>query len=110
MKGQTRAVIPLLTAAAFEAQVKDCARFGHMVLILDHVKIDRVGRRFTRPMILRTLRKGQVVGNPTWDAEYCNWVGKMRRIGTGVDMTVVCALKNGVLTVTVVTVYGRPER
>ncbi len=110
MQGQARAVIPLFTEQTFEAQVKDCARFGHMVHILDHVTSDRASRRITRPMILRTLRKGQISGKPKWDAAHGTWVGKMRRIGTGVDMTVVCALKEGVLTITVVTVYGRPEK
>lgn len=110
MKGKTPAVIPLMTAQTFEAQVKDCARFSHMVHILDHVTADRANRRITRLMILRTLRKGQIVGSPKWDAPHGTWVGKMRRIGTGVDMTVVCALKEGVLTITVVTVYGRPEK
>lgn len=106
-------VIPLhklLSPAAYEAEVRDRARFSHMVHILDHATIDRENRRITRPMILRTLRKGQVVGKPKWDAPHGTWVGKMRRIGTGVDMTVVCALKEGVLTITVVTVYGRPEK
>lgn len=110
MKGKTRAVIPLLTAQAFEAQVKDYARFGHMVHILDHVTTDRTNRRITRPMILKTLRKGQIDGIPKWDAAHGTWLGKMRRIGTGMDMTVVCALKKGVLTITVVTAYGRPEK
>jgi hypothetical protein len=59
---------------------------------------------------MRTLRKGQIVGQPSWDAKHASWIGKMKRIGTGVDMTVVCALQEGILTITVVTVYGTPEK
>jgi len=61
--------IPLMMPQAFEAQVRDHARFGHMVRILDHVTEDRADRRITRPMILRTLRQGQVAEKPRWDAD-----------------------------------------
>ena len=99
-----------MTPEEFERRVKDYAQFGHMVRITDHVRLDRSDRRITRPMILRTLRKGQVDGRPEWDSDHDNWIGKMRRIGTGVDMTAVCAIQEGVLVVTVVTVYGQPDR
>lgn len=101
-------VVPLISAQEFERRVKDYARFGHMVRIIDHVTKDRSDRRITRPMIMRTLRKGQIFGTPEYDREHNTWVGKMRRIGTGIDMTAVCAIQDGVLIVTVVTVYGKP--
>jgi len=33
----------------------------------------------------------------------------MKRIGTRIEMTAVCAISDGALTIIVVTVYGRPK-
>lgn len=99
-----------MNAVEFEACVRDYSRFSHMVRIIDHFTEDRKDRRITRPMIMRTLRKGTATGNPKWDAEHQNWVGKMFYIGSGMKVTAVCAIKDGVLIVTVVTAYGRPSK
>jgi len=107
MRSAAKQVIQFMSAQTFEAKVKDCARFDHMVRITDHVFRDRADRRITRRMILRTLKKGSAIGKPEWDAEHSNWVGKIQYLGSGMDTTAVCAIQDGVLVVTVVTVYGR---
>ena len=109
MKEAANDPIPLLSAQEFEARVKDYARFSHMVFIGDHVFIDNKDRRITRRMIIRALRKGTITGIPKWDASYSNWTGKMHYLGTGTNMTVVCAIQDGVLSVSVVTAYGKPK-
>ncbi|WP_366866767.1 DUF4258 domain-containing protein [uncultured Roseobacter sp.] len=101
--------ILLMNQAEFEKCIKDYARFDHMVFVTDHVTQDRADRRITRRMILRTLRKGTVTGRPKWDTDHQNWVGKIQYLGSGMDVTAVCAIREGELVVTVVTVYGRPR-
>lgn len=96
-----------MTAAQFEASVRDYARFSSMVFIGDHVFVDNADRRLTRRNIIRALTKGTVRGAPTWDAGYQTWVGKMHYLGTGMGLEVVCAIKENVLTVTVVTAYPK---
>lgn len=78
-----------------------------MVFIGDHVFVDNADRRLTRRSIIRALMKGTVRGNPTWDSEHQNWVGKMHYLGTGMGLEVVCAIQDNVLTVTVVTAYPK---
>ncbi len=109
MERPVRKVIRLLTPHEFEKRVRDYSRFDHMVRITNHVFDDQADRRITRRMILRALKKGTIKGNPEWDADHTNWIGKMQYLGSGMDITVVCAIQDGVLIVTVVTVYGRPS-
>jgi hypothetical protein len=102
-------IVGLMNADAFMREVRDRARFSHAVLITDHVLLDRADRNITRMMIIRALRKGTLRKPPAWSAAHGNWTGSVQYIGTGIDLTVVCALKEGVLTVTVVTAYGTPR-
>lgn len=102
-------ITELLTTAEFERRVKDYARFSHMVFIGDHVFIDNADRRINRRMILRALVKGTTPSAPKWNAEHGDWVGKREFLGTGISLTVVCAIRDGSLTVTVVTAHGRPR-
>lgn len=101
-----RVVIPLMGASVFEARVRDYSRFDHMVVITDHAKEQGAARKITRRMVLRALRKGSIVEAPEWNDDHASWTGKMRYIGSGVEITAVCAIQEQVLVVTVVTTYG----
>lgn len=109
MERKASKVVGLMNAANFEKEVRDRSQFTHMVFITDHVLLDNADRKITRPMILRALRKGTVASDPHWNSDHANWTGKMSYIGTGMELTVVCAIKDDVLIVTVVTAYGTPR-
>lgn len=109
MTGKKSKVVGLMNADTFQREVRDRAKFTHAVRITDHVLLDNAHRNITRMMIIRALRKGTLKKAPEWDAAHGNWTGAIQHIGTGIDLTVVCALKEGVLTVTVVTAYGTPK-
>lgn len=109
MAGKKSKVVGLMNADRFQREVRDRARFSHAVLITDHVLVERADRNITRRMIIRALQKGTLKTAPAWSADHGNWTGAIQYIGTGIDLTVVCALKEGVLTVTVVTAYGTPK-
>ena len=103
-------IIPIMTAKDFETKVQNYAKFSHMVIITDHARQQGQKRGITNRLIINTLRKGQIDGQPKWDAKKQNWTGKINQISAGNDITVVCAIRDSALIVTVVTAYGRVKR
>ncbi len=69
--------IPLMNAAQFVENVKDYARFHHMVNITDHARERMLERDISRRMVIKILKKGTLQSDPKWSAENANWEGKM---------------------------------
>lgn len=89
----------------FEACVRDYARVHHMVGFTYHARSQMKDRDVTRRMVLRVLEKGSLAKGPTWNADYGTWEGKIQGIAAGSMVSVVCAIVDGQMTVTVVTVH-----
>lgn len=96
--------IPFLTAHAFETRVKEYARLHHMVGFTSHAREQMTDRDVTRRMVLRVLEKGTLAKGPSWNDQYATWEGKIQGIAAGSMVSVVCAIVDGQMTVTVVTV------
>lgn len=97
--------VPFMNAHTFEAYVKDFASVHHMVGFTDHAQGQMRERDVTRRMVLRVLEKGSLAKGPTWNADYATWEGKMQGIAAGSMVSVACAIVDGQMTVTVVTVH-----
>lgn len=96
---------PFMNQRMFETCVKDYASVHHMVGFTDHVQNQMKDRDVTRRMVLRVLEKGSLAKGPTWNAAYATWEGKMQGVAAGSMVSVVCAIADGQMTVTVVTVH-----
>lgn len=94
-----------MNAVTFEERVKDYARFSHMVLITDHASARMIERDLTRRMIIRVLLNGSLEGSPKWNASRSSWEGKMKGAAAGSWLGVVCAIKDGLMTITVITAH-----
>ena len=94
-----------MNAALFVENVKNYVRFHHMVNITDHARERMVERDISRRMVIRVLEKGTLHSGPKWSAENANWEGKMNGSVAGTRLSVVCAIKEGAMTVTVVTAH-----
>lgn len=97
--------VPFMNAHTFEECVRDYARVYHMVGFTDHAQDQMKDRDVTRRMVLRVLEKGTLAKGPTWNADYATWEGKMQGVAAGSMVSVVCAIVDGQMTVTVVTVH-----
>ncbi|EEE35522.1 hypothetical protein RKLH11_4200 [Rhodobacteraceae bacterium KLH11] len=94
-----------MTAAQFLANVQDYARFHHMVMITDHALERMIERDITRRMVIKVLEKGTLAADPKWSADNANWEGKVTGTTAGIRLSVVCAIREGAMTVTVVTAH-----
>lgn len=97
--------VPFMNSYTFEACVKDYARVHHMVGFTDHAQDQMKDRDVTRRMVLRVLGKGSLAKGPTWNADYATWEGKMQGVAAGSMVSVVCAIADEQMMVTVVTVH-----
>lgn len=97
--------VPFMNAHTYEAHVKDYASVHHMVGFTDHAQHRMKERDVTRRMVLRVLEKGSLAKGPTWNTDYATWEGKMQGVAAGSMVSVVCAIADGQMTVTVVTVH-----
>ena len=97
--------VPFMNKNTFEARVKDYASVHHMVSFSDHARDQMQDRDVTRRMVLRVLEKGSLADGPEWNADYATWEGKMQGIAAGSMVSVVCAIVDGKMTVTVITAY-----
>jgi hypothetical protein len=94
-----------MTPQAFESAVKNYAKMLHMVNPTVHC-LERMRERDITPrMVQRAILNGSLRKNPCWDRDCADWVGEMQGVAAGVELVVVCAIKDGVMTVTVVTTY-----
>ncbi len=94
-----------MSAQDFVDQVRDRARFSHMVRQTEHLKQRMAERDITIRQVLTVLRKGTLAEGPTINREYGTYEGKMKRHATGREITVVCAIQGESLTVIAMTVY-----
>lgn len=94
-----------MTADEFERQVRDRARFSHMVLMTDHIKQRMMERHISQRQILNALRKGFCGGDPKFNDLKASYEGQMRYTGTGREIVVACAIMESNLFVTAITVY-----
>ena len=97
--------VPFMNAHTFATCVQNYASVHHMVGFTDHAQDQMKGRDVTRRMVLRVLEKGSLAKGPTWNADYGTWEGKMQGVAAGSMVSVVCAITDGQMTVTVVTVH-----
>jgi hypothetical protein len=97
--------VPFMNSHTFEACVKDYASVHHMVGFTDHAQAQMKDRDITRRMVLRVLGKGSLAKGPTWNADYATWEDKMQGVAAGSMVSVVCAIADGQMMVTVVTVH-----
>lgn len=103
-----RRLIPFpspMSPERFEAEVRDRARFSHMVALTDHVRNKMAERELTLRQVLNTLRKGTLEKGPDRNDRHATWEGVMTHYGTGRRISVVCALRDREAVVFAVTVY-----
>lgn len=96
---------PFMNEAQFVERVQDYARFHHMVMITDHALERMVQREITRRMVIKVLEKGTLSAGPKWNTDKSNWEGKLNGTVAGTRLSVVCAIREGAMTVTVVTAH-----
>ena len=92
----------------FEAEVRKRAApgFEHMVMFTDHAVDQMVARGITRTMAFRVLRRGSVNGTKLErDEAHANWIAPMIGITAGVEVSVICAIRDSDLYVVVVTAH-----
>lgn len=89
----------------FQAEVRDRARFSHMVVLTDHVRERMAERELTLRQVLNALRKGTLEDGPQRNDRHATWEGTMTCFGTGRRISVVCALSDREAVVIAVTVY-----
>lgn len=104
-QNKPNAPVPLMPPHRFVEKVNEYAKIHHMVLFTEHATEQMQKRDITRRMVLRALAKGTLAGGPKWDATKGNWVGKIEGAAAGVRVSVVCAIRDGAMTITVITTY-----
>lgn len=90
---------------AFVKEVRDRARFSHMVVFTDHVLDQMADRKIVAREVMSVLRKGRIEKDPVWDGGHGTFEGSMRHYVAGRDLTVRVALMNGRLGVVVITAH-----
>jgi hypothetical protein len=96
---------PTMLPPAFIKEVRDRAKFSHMVVFSDHASQRQGSRVISTREILTVLRKGRIEEGPEWDAKHGTFAGTIRHYVAGRDLTVAVALLNGRLMVRVITAY-----
>jgi hypothetical protein len=93
----------------FEQEVKRRAApgFDRMVIVTDHASDQMTARGVTRTMLLRVLRRGTVDGPKLkFDEAHASWVAPMVGVTAGVEVRVVCAIRESDPNVIAVTVVN----
>jgi len=89
----------------FQAEVRDRARFTHMVVLTEHVRNRMAERELSQRQVLNTLRSGTLEKGPSRNDRHATWEGVMTYFGTGRRISVVCALRDREAVVIAVSVY-----
>ncbi|CUJ84213.1 hypothetical protein PH7735_00351 [Shimia thalassica] len=97
--------IPFMGPDLFIKNVRNYANVHHMVVITDHAKSRMLERDLTRRMILRVLERGTLASGPSWNPDKGSWEGKVSGVAAGMRVSVVCAIHNGAMIVTVITAH-----
>ncbi|OOY11668.1 hypothetical protein BMG00_11235 [Thioclava marina] len=79
-----------------------------MMIVTLHAAEQMEAREVTRIMALRVLRRGTIVTQKfRWDDQNSSWVAPVRGVTAGVEIDVVCAIRESDPHTIVVTVINR---